>query len=316
MPHWIMLRMIDNNEHTSPTDSLAVECSNGHDGSRAGFLSRIISACKKQPDTTLREAIEEYIEEPQNTDLDPVSLHERGLFSNILKLRDIRVVKIMVPRADIAAIDINTSEKELFALLAEKQYSRIPVYKDTLDDVLGTIHLKDIMEALAKGEPIEIKALLTETPIVAPSMPLLDLLMTMRESRRHMALVVDEYGGIDGLVTIGDVIDAIVGEIDDEHDIDETTQITEAPDGSIRVDARVYIEDFEKQFGTIFTDEDRQESETLGGLMFALAGRVPVRGEVLTHDESGAIFEVLDADRRRIKSIKICNIPGRESHAA
>jgi magnesium and cobalt transporter len=293
---------------------------NGHAAPRHNLFGRIINAFKGRNDTSLREAIEEYIEEPQNIDLDPVALHELGLFSNILKLRDLRVVKVMVPRADIAAIDIDTSQEELFGLLAEKQYSRIPVYKDNLDEVLGTIHLKDIMEVLAKGQPPKIKDLITEIPIVSPSMPVLDLLMTMRDSRRHMALVVDEYGGIDGLVTIGDVIEAIVGEIDDEHDSDEATQITLADDGTVLVDARVDIDDFEEQFGQHFSDEERAESETLGGLVFTLAGRVPVRGEVLTHKASGIIFEIMDADQRRIKRMKLCKIPGNNSgnasHAA
>jgi magnesium and cobalt transporter len=310
-----MLKMIDNTEESVHASASASDFGsppvkhNGSAAPRPGLLSRIIAAFKGRQDTSLREAIEEYIEEPQNEDLDPVALHELGLFSNILKLRDLRVVKVMVPRADIAAIDITTSQEELFALLAEKQYSRIPVYKDTLDDVLGTIHLKDIMEVLAKGQPIKIKDLLTEIPIVSPSMPVLDLLMTMRDSRRHMALVVDEYGGIDGLVTIGDVIEAIVGEIDDEHDSDEAKQLVLHDDGTVLVDARVDIDDFEDEFGQHFSDSERAESETLGGLVFTLAGRVPVRGEVIKHDDSGISFEIIDADQRRIKRMKLSKIP-------
>lgn len=278
-----------------------------------GQLKSLLSG-RRNDDTTLREAIEEYIEEPENLELDPVALHERALFSNILKLRDVRVHKVMVPRADIIGLNVDTEQSELFSILAEKQVSRIPVYKDTLDDVLGTIHLKDVMGALAKGDEINIKDLLTEVPIVSPSMPLLDLLMTMRESRRHMAMVVDEFGGIDGLVTIGDVIESIVGEIDDEHDEDEPPQLVEQDDGSVLVDARLDIDEFEQQYGKLLSDEEREESHTLGGLAFMMAGRVPARGEVLTH-ESGTLFEILEADQRRISLIKIRNIPGRVNDA-
>tara|TARA_B100000282_G_scaffold294089_1_gene270633 strand:- start:2430 stop:3434 length:1005 start_codon:yes stop_codon:yes gene_type:complete len=281
--------------------------SSSQDGGLFSGLKALIKGGK--PDTGLREAIEEYIEKrDEDTLLDPVSEHERVLFANILKLRDITVDTVMVPRADIIAVDVNTRKEELFKLLASIQYSRIPVFESTLDEVLGTVHLKDIIRALANNEEITLKNLLTEIPIVSPSLPVLDLLMTMRESRRHMALVVDEYGGIDGLVTIGDIIETIFGEIEDEHDMDDDPQITETQDGAILVDARVEVDEFENEYGQIFDQQERDESDTLGGLVSTLAGRVPVRGEVLNHD-SGTIFEILEADQRRVKRIKIYNIP-------
>ena len=276
-----------------------------------GFLDKIkqvFSQPSKNDSEALREAIEEYIEEqPQAADTDPVSVQERMLFSNILALRDITVYDVMVPRADIAALEVDCSKEQLFAFLATNNYSRFPVFKNTMDDILGSVHLKDIMAVLAQGQKIKLKTMLTDVPIVSPAMPIMDLLLVMRKTSRHMALVVDEYGGIDGLITIGDVIGTIIGEIDDEHDKDDVQLVTN-PDGSILADARLDIEEFEEKYGLILTEEEREESDTLGGLVFAMAGRVPSRGEVLTHS-SGMVFEVLEADPRKISRLKIRNIP-------
>ncbi len=282
---------------------------NGHD--KTSFLSRLkflFTGKQEKTDESLREAIEEYIVEPDRFNADSVSTHERILFSNILKLRDISVVDVMIPRADIVALDVDTSKNDLLKLLSEQQFSRFPVYTETLDDVLGTIHIKDIVAALAQGQEIKLKDLIIEIPIVSPSMSILDLVLKMRHSRRHMALVVDEYGGIDGLVTIGDVIESIIGEIDDEHDNQVDPQMIEAPDGSVIADARVDLEEFEGRYGAMLKEEEREESDTLGGLVFDLAGRIPVRGEVITH-ASGMVFEVMEADPRRINSLKISQIP-------
>ncbi len=285
-----------NSDDTKPSESL---------------LNNIITLIigKPKQDNTLRETIEEYIIPPGNgAHEDETAANERVLLSNILKLRDVTVYNVMVPRADIVAMDINTSQDELFELLKNTQYSRFPVYRETLDDVVGTIHLKDIIAAIAQGKEIDPKSMLSDLPVVSPSMPVLDLLLKMRQSRRHMALVVDEYGGIDGLVTIGDVLEFIVGEIDDEHDIDEDHQIIEKPDGAYVVDARMDIESFENTFGSILNEEERSENDTLAGLVSFIAGRVPARGEMITH-ENGMIFEVVDADPRRIHKLKIRNIP-------
>lgn len=275
---------------------------------RVSLISRIKNIIGLKSDTSLREALEEYIEEPDHSVEDSIAAHEKTLIANVLKLRDLLVVDVMIPRADIVALEVETSQEELLALLAEKQHSRIPVYKEKLDDVLGTIHIKDILAALAKGQAVQIHELVREIPIVSPAMHVLDLLLQMRESRKHMAFVVDEFGGIDGLITIGDVIESIVGEIDDEYDLDTPPQLIEKPDGSVVADARFDIEEFEKRYGRILSEEEREESDTLGGLVFALAGRVPARGEILTH-ENGMVFEILDADPRRINQIRIRDIP-------
>jgi CBS domain containing-hemolysin-like protein len=274
-----------------------------------GVVDWLKTMLKGKNDTKLREALEDYIEESAtDATLSTLTHQERALIANILKLRDLNVVDVMIPRADISAIDVNTSQSDLLSLLAEKQFSRLPVYRETLDDVMGTIHIKDILSALARGQAVHIPTLVRDVPIVAPSMPVLDLLLMMKQKRRHMALVVDEYGGIDGLATIGDIIEAIVGEIEDEYDQDTQGDMTRDKDGNIIADGRVDIEEFEQRFGDILTEDEREDVDTLGGLVFALAGRIPARGELITHS-SGMQFEVIDADLRRVKRLLIRNIP-------
>ena len=275
---------------------------------RRGLVAWIKSNFKQKNDYTLRETIEEYIEDSDTDEDNPASFHEKTLIANVLKLRDTPVVDAMIPRADIVAIDSSLGEKELLGQLADIQYSRLPVYKEKLDDVLGTIHIKDVLSALAKGQPLVITELIRDVPIVAPSMNILDLLVEMRHTRKHMAMVIDEFGGIDGLVTIGDIIEEIVGHLEDEHDTDLQPCIVKLDDESLIADARYDVDEFEDEFGHILSEEEREENDTLGGLAFYMAGRVPVRGEVLTH-ESGMVLEILEADPRRVNRIKIKNIP-------
>jgi CBS domain containing-hemolysin-like protein len=236
--------------------------------------------------------------------------HARELIQNIRDLRDLPVSELMVPRADIVAIEVETELDELLRLIAEHQHSRMPVYRETLDDVLGFIHIKDVMTTLAsRGSrtSFELQKLLRPVKIVAPSMRVLDLLLDMRKTRQQLALVVDEFGGIDGLVTIEDLIEGIVGDIADEHDPVTAPDMTTRPDGSLVADARVSIEDFEARVGPLLREDERAEIDTLGGLVVSLAGRVPPRGEVLQHP-SGLEFEVLDADPRRIKRLRVLKI--------
>lgn len=275
-----------------------------------GLLGWLRTMFKPKQENTLREALEEYIDEANGEEeaYDSTSIQERAILGNILKLRDIKVIDVMIPRADIVAIDEGISQDNLLNLLNERQFSRLPVYRENLDDVLGTVHIKDVLSALSQKKKINISEMITEIPIVSPSMHVLDLILEMRQNRRHMALVVDEYGGIDGLVTIGDVIEAIVGDLHDEHDNNKEPQISQNDDGSVTADARVDIDDFEALYGTVFSDEEREESDTLGGIVCYIAGRVPDRGEILTHD-NGTTFEVLDADPRRVSLLKIRNIP-------
>ncbi len=259
---------------------------------------------KETQDDELRDALTEYIEELSSTENEEAPTEERSLITNILNLRDMTVSDVMIPRVDIIAIPDDTSALDLLSLLSEKQFSRIPVYRETLDDILGTIHIKDVLANLAQNKPIVIPELIREAPIVSPSLPVINLILLMRQNKKHLAFVVDEYGGIDGLVTIGDLIESIIGEIQDEHETDDVVTLIEKADGIV-ADARLPIEDFEKKFGQILNDDERDEINTLGGFLFSLSSRVPGRGEVISHQESGLVFEILEADPRRVYRVRI-----------
>lgn len=271
------------------------------------FKGLFRSAWKGRGEGKVRDAIEELIEEPAEGE-DGLGASEKLLLGNILKLRDRTVVDVMVPRVDIVAVDVETPLPELMRRFADDAHSRMPVYRETLDDVLGMVHIKDLLSLVAGQKRADLKDVLRDIPIVAPSMPVLDLLLQMRESRQHMALVIDEFGGIDGLVTIEDLVEEIVGEIEDEHDEHEAPPLVDKPDGSLLADARLAIEDFEARVGPVLTDEEREDIDTLGGLVVSLAGRVPGRGELLRHP-SGIEFEVVDADPRRLKRLRVRNAP-------
>jgi len=256
----------------------------------------------------LRDTLEELIEQEDSGDL-PGSKDELTLLRNILNLHGLTVYDIMVPRADIVALDIDITLADLVRVMSEQAHSRIPIYRGTLDDIVGMVHIKDVLAAWSLEEPVPLSEIVRSVLFVAPSMPILELLLQMRVSRVHMALVVDEFGGIDGLATIEDLVEEIVGEIEDEHDDDETPRLIETASGVLEADARVMLEEFEARVGEILTDEEREEDiDTLGGLVFFLAGRVPGRGEVIKH-ESGVEFEVLEADPRRIRRLRIGQRP-------
>ncbi|WP_245593591.1 hemolysin family protein [Azospirillum halopraeferens] len=279
------------------------------DQSTLGHLFRgwLRSVIRGRGDTTLRDTIEELIEEEDETE-GSMAASERALLANILKLRDRTVVDVMVPRADIIAVDVDTDIPTLIRRMSEEQHSRMPVYRETLDEVVGMIHIKDVVTCIAGDRGCALRDLVRDVLIVAPSMPVVDLLVQMRQARQHMALVVDEFGGIDGLVTIEDLVEEIVGEIEDEHDEATQPRLVERPDGSLMADARLSIEDFEERVGPVLTEEEREDIDTLGGLVVSLAGRVPARGELLKHP-SGLEFEIVDADPRRIKRLRVRNVP-------
>jgi CBS domain containing-hemolysin-like protein len=233
---------------------------------------------------------------------------ERALLANISRLRGKTASDVMVPRADIVAMEASLTLDQAIAAIQREGHSRYPVYQRSLDDVLGMVHIKDVMGWLGR-DGFSLQSVLRKPLFVAPSIPVLDLLLQMRQQRMHLALVVDEYGGIDGLVTIEDLVETIVGDIADEHDEVAAPQMTERPDGAVDLDARLPIEAFEARFGAVLTEEEREEDlDTVGGLVFTLAGRVPVRGEVLTHS-SGLEFRVLEADPRRIKRLRVRRPP-------
>ncbi|MBU6235488.1 MAG: hemolysin family protein [Alphaproteobacteria bacterium] len=266
-------------------------------------------------DRELKEAIAEVISEThESAESEQTALHQKILISNVLKLKDLRAFDVMVPRADIVGVEVNMPADAILALLSQKQYSRLPVYRENLDDVIGSVHIKDIMAGLANGTDFSLTDLVRDVPVISPAMPVLDLLLMMRQQKKHMALVVDEYGGIDGLVTINDIVETIVGEIDDEYEGAQAGSIVEKNDGTVVADGRVDIQTFENRFGKVLDDDERDTVDTLAGLVVRIAGRVPARGEVLAH-ASGIEFEVMEADPRRINTLRIRNIPDQNKAA-
>src|SRR5215469_4870300 len=258
---------------------------------------------------SLRETIDEMIEEPSTEDTHALSAHERVLIGNILKVHGRTAADVMVPRIDIVALDVETPFPEVVKCMVEQGHSRVPVYRETLDDVIGFIHVKDVLGPVAERHETKLGLLVRKVLFVAPSVPILDLLVQMRQARTHIAMVVDEFGGIDGLVTIEDLIEEIVGEIEDEHDVADRPSLVERADGSLIADARTPIETLEAYRGArLRQGADQEEVDTLGGLVSGLAGRVPKRGEVIVHP-SGIEFEVLDADPRRIKRLRVRGLP-------
>jgi magnesium and cobalt transporter len=253
----------------------------------------------------LRDTIEELIEEQEVAGELPASSDELRLLRNILNLHGLTVYDIMVPRADIVALEITTSLSDLVSVMSDEAHSRIPIYRETLDNISGMVHIKDVLQGWSREEPSQLEDLVRPVLFVAPSTPILELLLQMRVRRVHMALVVDEFGGIDGLATIEDLVEEIVGEIQDEHDEDHGAGFIEIRPGLFDVNARTNIPEFEARIGEFLVSEEREEDiDTLGGLVFFLAGRVPAKGEVITHS-SGVEFEILDADPRRIRKMRV-----------
>jgi magnesium and cobalt transporter len=293
------------------TASEPPESSGQPDRERApGPLRSLMRLIRRQRNgESLRETIDEMMEEPPTDGPDPLGAHERVLIGNILKGHDYTAADVMVPRVDIVALDIDTPFAEVVRCMIEQEHSRVPVYRETLDDVIGFIHVKDILPPVAERRETELAPLLRKLLFVAPSLPILDLLVQMRQARTHIAMVVDEFGGIDGLVTIEDLIEEIVGDIEDEHDEADAPNLVERADGSLIADARTPIEMLEERQGIRLRPiDDHEEVDTLGGLVSTLAGRVPKRGEVIAHP-SGIEFEVLDADPRRIKRLRVRRLP-------
>jgi magnesium and cobalt transporter len=261
-----------------------------------GFFSRVIEA--------LSPSDENGHDRPQERANDRPQTH------GMINLRRMRVEDVSIPKADITAIPATSSLDEAVAVFKESGNTRLPVYDGTLDTPIGFLHLKDL--SLTHGfngdsKEFDLRAILRPLLFVPPSMTIGVLLTKMQAERRHMALVIDEYGGVDGLVTIEDLIEQVIGEIEDEHDVDEGVYFTEEKPGCYIALAKTPLEDFEAEIGLSLTDHDEvdeEEIETLGGLVFMLSGRVPARGEVVVHPD-GPEFEVIDADPRRIKRLRV-----------
>ena len=236
-----------------------------------------------------------------------ISKHERLMLLNILKIDGIRSSDIMIPRADIGAVELNDSFDKVLEVFIKEAHSRVPIYEKNLDNIIGMIHIKDLVnyQNQKKTETNFLQNLKREILEIPPSMPVLDLLLKMQLTRLHMGIVIDEYGCTDGLVTIEDVIEEITGEIEDEHDEKNLPMLIKSSLNTFEASARIEIDELQKVTNVEFLNSyDNDDVDTLGGLIFSITGRVPQRGEIIKHS-SGTTFEIKDADPMKIKSVKV-----------
>ncbi len=267
------------------------------------------AARRSTSEQDLRDSLEELIEEHHEQDEEPIDAQERAILANILKLRDLTAADVMVPRADIVALEAETPFDQVIKSMVEHGHSRLPVYRETLDDVVGMVHIKDLLPYAVDSKPVLVGKVVRKVLFVAPSMPILDLLLQMRLTRIHMALVVDEFGGIDGLVTIEDVIEEIVGEIEDEHDPADPPKLIERPDGTLIAEARTPIATLRGARRAEAAAAGRRGGHRHAGRAGHHARRPRAgRGEVIRHP-AGFDFEVLDADPRRVKRLRLKGLP-------
>ena len=291
------------------------------------WFDRLLATFGLGEEPDLRELIEDALARSKS---DTLSAQERSMLRRILRFGKLTVEDVMVPRADIIAVEDNVPIDELMRLFRKAEHSRLPVFHETLDDPRGIIHIRDLMSWItsqAEVAPengldlarVDLKRtvgtidIMRELLYVPGSMSVLDLLLKMQTTRLHLALVVDEYGGTDGLVSIEDLVEEVVGDIADEHDVEDEPLIRTDPRLGLVADARLPIEELEQQLGReLLSEELEEEIDTLGGLVFSIAGRIPARGELVKHP-SGVEFEVLDADPRRIKRLRIHVPPAAEA---
>ena len=267
------------------------------------FKNRVLRVFGLRRSHTLEEEVTELIEE-HDPEGKTVGSEERVILTNVLGLNELRVDDVMIPRTDIVAVEDNVSLAQLKRVVTKDEHTRMPVYKESLDHVIGFVHIKDLIPFLGAKKTFNIQKVVREILYVPPSMKVLDLLVKMRAKRVHIALVLDEYGGTDGLVTMEDIVEEIVGEIEDEHDDIETPQLFSLDNNSYEASARLDVEELEKALGvTLKNKEDSSEDyDTIGGLIFFLLGRVPRTGEMIEHP-SGVQFKVKEVDLRRIKTV-------------
>ena len=270
-----------------------------------GFLRRLreLAWLGEAENGNLREHLTELIEEAEQGAGTTFSEEEWALVRNALGFGELRVDDVMVPRVDIRGIEVAAPLAEVVRTLRESGHSCLLVYRGTLDDVVGLVHIKDLLPFWGDGEAFSLEQVARPVLVVPPSARVLELLREMRNGRNHVAIVVDEFGGTDGLVTLEDLVEEIVGEL--EGGRTSQPEVVVNPDGTIDAAGRADLEELEERLGVrLLPDDERDEADTLAGLIFDLVDRVPARGEVVQHP-SGLGFEILDADPRRIKRVRI-----------
>lgn len=299
------------------TDDPSPQASGSKDADPQSIISRLKRLFSgRSGEGSLRESIEEVLEEHAGEGDAELGREEHALLMKTLAFADLRVEDIMVPRADIIAVEAETPLVDLVKSFADAEVSRMPVYRGALDDVSGMVHIKDVFRVLAARDENGAAANGSEESLVDIQRPILfvpssmrlpNLLVKMRATRIHMAVVVDEYGGTDGIVTIEDLVEQIVGDIEDEHDTDEEENdgLTPIDSNTYEAGARLDVDDLERALDRkLRTSEELEEVDSVGGLVTAIAGRVPQKGEIIRNG-SGLSFEVLDADPRRLKKLRV-----------
>lgn len=292
-----------------PSSSESIEPpSSGTDGAQPSMLQSLggwIKNLGNKSEHSLKEALEEVLDEHEESAQHTISDEERTMLRNMIAFGELTVSDVMVPRADVFAVEQGVTLDQLKHYIIDKRHTRIPVFNETMDNIIGFLHAKDLTPFIAGDEAFEIKKLLREILFVPPSMRGVDLLMQMRSSSCHMAIVVDEYGGTDGLVTMEDVFEELVGDIQDEHDNEQALEMKWKGKNILVADARLEIEDLEEALGLSLVDEDEEDFDTLGGLIFHELGRVPAKGEVVGFADGLLKFEIMSADPRRIYRVKV-----------
>jgi CBS domain containing-hemolysin-like protein len=268
----------------------------------------------REHEPTLREQLEEAIAEHEEDSDSEEALAESGdltaiertMLRNLLHFSEHRADDVMVPRSDIIAIDERASFEECVAAFAEHGHSRLPVYRESLDAISGMIHIKDVFAVLAEGQarPDSLEAFIRQPRFVPQSMGVLELLDEMRRTRTHLAIVIDEYSGTEGLVTIEDLVEEIVGEIEDEHDEEPEALFAQKAPDLWEADARAELDDLAEAIDPKLAEVD-EDVDTLGGLAFVIAGQVPAVGQILSHDVSGWKLEILEGDEKRVTRIRL-----------
>ncbi|MFT4074827.1 MAG: hemolysin family protein [Asticcacaulis sp.] len=251
---------------------------------------------------------------PETAEAEDRAAVAANLIDHARAFQSLSVADVMTPRVDIIAVELSSTLADVVSLCVESEHSRLPIYRDGLDDPVGVVHIKDILKLLAPeagraapnwAEPV-LHRLRRELLYVPSSMTTSDLMLRMQAQRIHMALVIDEFGGTDGLVTLEDLVEAVVGDIDDEYDEAGDEEMRELPNGQYEIDGRVELVTLEEKLGlSLYPEESEEEIDTLAGLVAMLAGRVPQRGEVVPYPDAGFDIEVLDADPRRIKRLRL-----------
>lgn len=272
------------------------------------FISNIKSIFFSSNKENIKDVLEDIIEDNGNS-VESIDDGTKKIFKNIIQLNDKCIEDVMIPRADIDAVSSSIKINQLITFINKTKHSRIPVYDENLDKVIGMVHIRDLFEKINKNVKVKrdikiSKSIVRKILFSSPSMRILDLLLKMRSEQIHMSIVVDEFGGTNGLVTIEDLVEEIVGEIKDEHDFEEIDIIKKISKKTYEVSARVTVDEFEKKLGVFFESVDKEDIDTVGGLVFNLIGKIPSRGQVIAH-KSGLEFTILDADTRKIKRLLV-----------